>query len=210
MAEKDMYSGYAEMASQEWGEFRLSLLNRDSPVLILALHGGGIEPGTSEIASAIAGSEFSLYCFESLKGDGDRSLHLTSFRFDEPECVRMVTAAHTVLSVHGCEGDHGRVFVGGRNGELRNLLIRTLQTAGFQAVEDNSHHAGVSPKNICNRGRTGRGVQLEIEIGLRREMFAGLREPQRRWRTSVFARFVEAVRSTLLDGDMPPPPSGLA
>src|SRR5512133_2553158 len=201
MAEKDIYRCYADMVSQEWGKFRLSLLNRDSPVLILAPHGGGIEPGTSEIACAIAGSEFSLYCFESLKGDGNRSLHLTSYRFDEPECLRLVTAAYTVISVHGCEGKQDRVHVGGRNAELRDLLIRSLQTAGLEAVEDNSHHAGISPLNICTRGRTRRGAQLEIELGLRRAMFAGLERAQRRWRTPVFARFVEAVRNPLLDGD---------
>src|SRR5512133_3205299 len=198
MAEKDIYRCYADMVSQEWGKFRLSLLNRDSPVLILAPHGGGIEPGTSEVASAIAGSEFSLYCFESLKGDGNHSLHLTSYRFDEPECMRLVTAAHTVISVHGCEGPHDRVFIGGRNAELRDLLIRSLCLAGFEAVEDTSHHAGISPRNICNRGLTRRGVQLEIETGLRRAMFAGLERAQRRWRTPVFARFIYAVRSTLL------------
>jgi phage replication-related protein YjqB (UPF0714/DUF867 family) len=34
---------------------------------VVALHGGGIEPGSSEIANDIAGEESSFYAFEGLK-----------------------------------------------------------------------------------------------------------------------------------------------
>jgi phage replication-related protein YjqB (UPF0714/DUF867 family) len=53
-------------------------------VAVIAPHGGGIEPGTSELATAIAGDDFSLYLFEGLKSAGNGELHITSTNFDEP------------------------------------------------------------------------------------------------------------------------------
>ncbi len=201
MMQKDKYFSFAELAVSERGEFRITKLERDSPVLILAPHGGGIEPGTSEIAGAIAGSEFSCYWFESLKGDGNRDLHLTSYLFDEPECLRMLAAARTVIAVHGCEGEEGLIHVGGRDAWLRAAVIHALAQAGYRAVLDNSHHAGVAPRNICNRGTTGQGVQLEIDAGLRRRLFAGLTRADRRFRTPEFGRFVGTIRAILLAED---------
>ncbi len=45
---------------------------------------------------------------------------------------------------------------------------RNLNNAGFEAkIVTSGSHAGVSQRNICNRGRRGAGVQLEITKGLR-------------------------------------------
>jgi phage replication-related protein YjqB (UPF0714/DUF867 family) len=43
---------------------------------ILAPHGGGIEPGTSELAEAVAGEGLSFYAFEGLKRSGNAVLHV--------------------------------------------------------------------------------------------------------------------------------------
>lgn len=43
-----------------------------------APHGGGIEPGTSEIADAIGGERGSFYTFGGLKSSGTADLHITS------------------------------------------------------------------------------------------------------------------------------------
>ena len=37
-------------------------------------------------------------------------------------------------------------------------------------AKQNSKYRGVNPKNICNRGATGKGVQLEISRGLRDDL----------------------------------------
>ncbi len=38
-----------------------------SGIAVMAPHGGGIEPGTSEIANRVAGDEHAYYSFEGLK-----------------------------------------------------------------------------------------------------------------------------------------------
>lgn len=64
----DRYTSFVDLAANERPDidYRIRVVDRGSEIGILAPHGGWIEPGTSEIAEAIAGSEFSFYVFESL------------------------------------------------------------------------------------------------------------------------------------------------
>ena len=55
---------------------------------VVAPHGGGIERATSAIARAIAGGDHNLYLFEGrLPSLNYERLHLTSHRYDEPQCT---------------------------------------------------------------------------------------------------------------------------
>jgi phage replication-related protein YjqB (UPF0714/DUF867 family) len=200
MGSRDKYRNIAELAAteREGRDFRRVVITRDSRIVVIAPHGGGIERGTSEIATALAGAEYSLYCFEGLKHEGNyESLHITSTNFDDPVCVQMVEQSGLVLAVHGCEGNEGVVFVGGRNDRMKGYVLEALQVAGFKAVEDFTSHSGREAGNICNRGGADGGVQLEIAEGLRRSMFQGLSRAQRRVTTPVFDRFVDSIRTVL-------------
>lgn len=139
---------------------------RRSEIVVVAPHGGNLEDGTSEIARAIAGTSFSLYAFESLKEQGDRSLHITSTRFDDPECLRLVKDASTVITVHGCEELEEAVFIGGRDEALQKNLIKALRGAGFKAGAHELHR-GLSESNICNRCDSQAGIQIELSRGIR-------------------------------------------
>lgn len=79
----------------------------DATVAIIAPHGGKIERGTSELARAIGGTDYRIYCFEGTKPNNNRDLHITSTNFDEPEGVKLVSACDRVVALHGCarEGD---------------------------------------------------------------------------------------------------------
>lgn len=200
MTNGDRYHSYAEIAQNEAEgvDYERILVERPGRVAILAPHGGGVEPGTSELARAVAYTDFSLYIFESLKADGSQTLHLTSLHFDEPLCIRLVERSPIIVTIHGCNGDPAEVYVGGRNIYLKNRVLEAFLHAGFAAIEDNSHHAGTHPNNICNRGKTGGGVQLEITEGLRREMFSGLTRPARQQKLPPFDRFVTALRTVLI------------
>ena len=72
---------------------------------IVAPHGGGIEPGTSEIADAIARQRWSFYSFEGLKTKGNGILHITSTRFDEALCLLLLGVTNRVVTIHGEESD---------------------------------------------------------------------------------------------------------
>ena len=192
------YACYADLAakeSEEW-DYRVRCRKAASPYCIVAPHGGGIEPGTSEVADAVAGEDHSFYAFEGLKIRGNFALHVTSRGFDEPRGLALVERAHTVLAVHGCGGEEIAVYVGGLNAALRARLEASLRAAGFTA-EPHPKFPGTSPSNICNRCAGGAGVQMEITRGLRALMFRGLAGPFRRHPTEVFHRFVAAVRAAL-------------
>ena len=97
-----------------------------SAVAIIAPHGGQIENGTSEIASAIAADEHNLYLFEGIRASRNYfSLHLTSHLFDEPECLELIATCTTVIAIHGCAGTTPIVMLGGRDTALRDSLAQS-------------------------------------------------------------------------------------
>ena len=194
---EDLYRRFRKLkATERVGvDYRIHIARRNSPVVIIAPHGGTIEPGTSEIAAAIAGDDFSLYCFEGfLKRRPHYHLHITSTRFDEPQCVTLVEDSDTVVAVHGLRGAAAaRIDVGGNDFGLRDRVSVALKAAGFDArVVSKGEHAAVSPQNICNRGRRAAGMQLEITKRLR-ELLTHYRA---RSRLNAFA---DAVRTAVTD-----------
>jgi phage replication-related protein YjqB (UPF0714/DUF867 family) len=164
------YGCYAELARVETlgRDYRIrSKRAADSDVLIVAPHGGLIEVGTSEIAELIAAEDHGLFSFEGLKPHGaNRDLHITSHRFDHPDCLAMAALASIVLSVHGCLGET-RIHIGGLDGELRQALADALGEAGFPIEPASERYPGRHPLNICNRGARGKGAQLEVTYDLR-------------------------------------------
>jgi len=167
------YPNFAALtrAEREGVDFGIVCRSRQSLVAVIAPHGGEIEPGTSEIATAIAGDEFNLYCFEGHKPHGNRGLHITSVSFDEPKCLRLISTSNRVVAVHGCLMGERTAFLGGRDAELRDAIRDRLEAFGFRTARP--PHAGlqgVNPRNICNRGRSGCGVQLELSRDLRDEL----------------------------------------
>lgn len=203
MSSQDKYGSFAELSESEHEarDYRRVIEKRGSKITVIAPHGGGIEPGTSEIAKAIAGGEFSLYCFEGLKARGNyEGLHITGTNFDDPACVQLVNGSNLVLAIHGCDDANEAVYVGGLNENRKAQFIEALRDANFHAEEDVSSHSGRSPQNICNRGCVDGGVQLEISKGLRRTMFSGLnKRHERQITTPVFDAFIVVLRAVLLN-----------
>src|SRR5918912_1062843 len=76
----DKYPNFEVLSRNETSgiDFRILVRQAAAAFAIVAPHGGGIEPGTSEIADAIAAEEFSFYAFEGLKSSGNGVLHITS------------------------------------------------------------------------------------------------------------------------------------
>lgn len=197
---RDKYPGYEALgiSETEGVDFEINARHGASGIAVIAPHGGGIEPGTAEIADAIAGSEHSFYCFKGTKSSGNAELHITSKNFDEPRGLRMVESVDTVIAVHGCRKKDSVVRVGGLNHDLVAGLKQILTRSGFETKKTTTQGLqGISPENICNRCQGRRGAQLEVPETLRRKMFDQSGQFNSGVRTGVFQRFVAAVRSAI-------------
>jgi phage replication-related protein YjqB (UPF0714/DUF867 family) len=169
----DDISCYDDLAQRymEGVDYAVSLTTRErSRVAVLAPHGGRIEGRTSEIARLIAGDEHHLYLFEGLRTTGDNfdRLHLASHRFDEPRALGLISGCDTVIAVHGYAAPGPDVLLGGLNEALKQKVAQALLQIGISCLTDGHRFPGRDPRNICNRGRTGAGVQLELSEALRR------------------------------------------
>lgn len=187
----DLYSSFAQLSlSERQGiDFQVRSLVRNSGVAIIAPHGGKIEPGTSEITLRVAESNFSHYCFEGLRTRPHNELHITSTLFDEPVCLELVRKCQVVLTLHGLAGIEDKVEIGGLDYKLCRLIFEELADVGFQArVVNAGPYAATSRNNICNRGASSMGAQLEITRALRDKLIQN---------ETLLARFASRVRTAI-------------
>jgi len=124
-------------------------------VLICAIHTIP-EPGTLELADAI----FSMIpngCAGIYTYADDK--HQSSTYFTEPLFNRIVGSYTTVISVHGHQSNRDPVLIGGRD---RSAVIAIRKLLGLTGQRIPTYLSGRNPANICNRGTSGQGLQLEI------------------------------------------------
>lgn len=198
----DRFTHFSDIENHftEGVHFRRVMYDRGGEILILAPHGGGIERGTSELARAIAGDSLSLYLFEGLMRTAKESkvLHITSTNFDEPDCINLIGKFQKALAIHGYDGEESMIYVGGRDNELKDRLIIALNVKGYPVRLAIRKYAGDWSTNICNRTRSGKGVQLELSKGLRRTLFEDWRTRKTRKNTTeLFSNLVTTIRSVL-------------
>jgi len=193
---------------------------------ILAPHGGGIEPGTSELCLAVAGYHpanlpqippagvtYDYWMFEGIWEAGNAALHVTSTGCDDGVAVSLCAGSLNALSLHGFDpapefpADARIVLVGGANTTLRRELRDRLNDAGFDARDAGSPGEvdGDDPCNIVNRtlpvgnppAPLG-GAQLELSTPLRDAMFTENSRPRRKHTTTqLFWTFVGVCRDAL-------------
>lgn len=168
------YTTFQELLKNEseGKDFQIRFKSTDSGILIMAPHGGRIEPGTTEIAESLASGKYSFYSFEGLKFPDEANivLHVGSADYDEPIATKMISAADLVITIHGFkDSDHELVILGGFYQELKTVFADYLNEAGFvtRLAETENRFFGSSPENICNRGRIRKGVQFELSRKLR-------------------------------------------
>jgi phage replication-related protein YjqB (UPF0714/DUF867 family) len=202
----DKFKSFSALAqaNQENRDYCIRQRSLGSPTAVVAIHGGRIEPGTSEVAEAIAGNEFSFYTFEGRKAQRNRDLHITSHRFDEPACLAIVLASSRTLSIHGESSNKAVAYLGGKDAKALQVLRESLEARDF-VVETHQKISlqGVYDNNICNRSKSGCGIQLELSKGLRRSFFKSLSGDGRQIRTIRFVEFVGAMREAMLRLDQP-------
>lgn len=185
------YVSFRELAAhtQEGEDFEVTVLNnhRDCSIVVLAPHGGGIEPFTDELAHEMAGDDFALYVFSGMRPSNNRVLHITSTRFDEPRALALLQNARIALAVHGASGEDCFALLGGGHQRFVEELEKSLLVTGVVLRKPPTRLAGRDPRNICNRARDA-GAQIELSRGLRESL---------RVDTSARKNLTEAVREVL-------------
>lgn len=163
---EDTYADYAELAAHETEgvDYRREVRGGQTDLVHIAIHGGGIERPTTELADrAAASGGHGFGTFEGIKPSGNSVLHITSTNFDEPMISELVAGSRYTVSWHGAAGDTATTYVGGLDAELRDAVRDELRAEGFDAPDTVPDElAGDSPDNIGNRNARGQGVQLEL------------------------------------------------
>ncbi len=189
------YATFAELLEREnpQQDYEIRARAGTSGIAVLAIHGGNLQPGTSELAEVIAGEDHAFYTFVSLKPEIDQTLYVSSVQFDEPRALEIVGAADSVLSIHGCQGAAEFVQLGGLDEDWKQRVQLALLDAGFAVFDQEM--SGIHAREICNRGRLGRGLRIEVSRGLRDRIF----NPERRVQDAEgLEQFVYCLRQSTL------------
>jgi phage replication-related protein YjqB (UPF0714/DUF867 family) len=181
----------------------------NSPLVVIAPHGGAIELRTSEITSAIAGVKIDGTPLDDPPSDGTQHaqcqfmgklpagqngrLHVTSEHWDVEECLILIGQRTHALSIHGANKPDKVAYIGGRDTATGAELATALRAAGFTVVQPApADIAGTSVDNFVNKDADGAGVQLELTTDLRMELFPTKAGPPSQ-RGKAFADAVRAV-----------------
>jgi len=208
---------FEELKSLKEGEdYTISVVNRHFPLVLIAPHGGIIEPGTDILVKAIAGSDCSYYQFIALKqkciGNRCKSLHITSTEFREPQLLALLKNAQLAIAIHSfgslVKGEDGeekrRIIVGGLSENICDKIIESLEREDFPAEEGvGKRFSGKSRQNFVNFP-SSYGVQIEISRAMMREFFnltpfslSGELRGEQLVPSPDFYRFVGAIRQVL-------------
>lgn len=173
---KDLYNNFNDLMSSEIRDldFRITYNDFNKSLGVFAIHGGKIEPGTSELAKLISNGTMNEYFFEGIKESNNFSLHITSTNFDEPNALRIASKSVNCLSIHGYIGNGtDAICIGGGNIELANKFskILKLNTSNIDIIYPCVDYPGASPSNIVNKCQN-QGIQLEFSQSIREKLLA--------------------------------------
>ena len=174
------YGSFAELsASEDPADYAIKANDIGSDTTILAIHGGGIERGTSELVESLDGyGKYNTYLFKGLKTVDNGSLFLKAIHFDEPTAVNLVQKSDWTVSVIGAAGDDKVTYIGGQNKLLAELIRLHLVTKGYnvQTLSIPDRIAGTMNSNIANKNKLFHdsiqfgGVQIAVSKGLRDDL----------------------------------------
>lgn len=176
LGEMPQHIDYASgLSSEEFREYGC----RRGPVGVFAIHGGGIEPGTEQLARYLVENTLaSAYVFSGRRGKRNIALHLPSYRFvrlGSALLKQILSDVQTVLSLHGHNRADRDIYLAGTNLDLLHAVIRALASylPAYKVSEDpalvDRRLRALDSRNLVNLPPHG-GVQIELPRSLRQAM----------------------------------------
>lgn len=175
----DKYNNFLELNNARPTSFEIDHDSQKKSILIFTPHGGGIEPGTTEICKWFNKKSYSYYSFTGT-GSKCSELHITSTHFDEPILVEMLKHHQYSISFHGMSNNmrnkyNADVFLGGLNKTLIESLKKQLYQSGYSVTSCIDHPesilAATSSHNLTNKCISNQGVQIELSESIRESFF---------------------------------------
>lgn len=212
----DLYANYAAMAAATTHGVDYEIASRPvtgtGQLIHIAIHGGGIEPPTTQLAQYCAGAGGAFYTFSGVRTANNPELHVTATNFDSPQALALVAASSYTVSWHGTSGAAPVTYVGGIDTYTGALVRQELEAAGFPCATPPGGIAGVEPLNIANRNLRRAGVQLAVSLAQRQAMYLGgdlsnASVVQSSQRTQTFYAYTRAVVAGLVTAMAPPQPA---
>jgi len=205
----DLYASYTALAAAETEGVdyeRRTVAVSGATWSSIAIHGGGIEAGSGEVARSVGAGLMAHYEFAGIKPSNNSDLHVTSTNFNEPIAQGIVTASARCLSLHGYTGTAGlsETSIGGLDTVMAGRVASALTRAGFRVITAAQEINGSDPLNICNTTTISAGVQVEMSNALRASFFPGgdlsrtMRDSGQR--TGAFQAYVGALRGVFGQG----------
>jgi len=204
---KDKYNSFLELKDSCPKSCKVEYDLKTTSFLIFTPHGGGIEPGTTEICKWFNMNSYSYYSFTGI-GTNCKELHITSTRFDEPKLGKILSKHQSAISFHGMTDYKKRkykadIFLGGLDRPLINSLEEKLKASGFTVTTFKEHPtsslAAMNPNNVTNKCRGKQGVQIELSASIRKSFFIGnyRLKNERSKTTERFERFCKLIKEII-------------
>ncbi|MBK7969249.1 MAG: poly-gamma-glutamate hydrolase family protein [Bacteroidetes bacterium] len=203
----DTFNSFEELIKLRADSIEIIINDRESDFLIFSPHGGGIEPGTSEICNWFNKAPYSVYMFNG-KGDKCKELHITSTSFDEPKLVKLLSRHQYSISFHGmtdylAKQIQADIYIGGLNKNLIKATAKNLNINGFSVKSNltfkNQRLGGTEIDNITNRCKSNMGMQIEISGNLRQKFFKGslCLKRGRKIATDLLDKFCNSIQNSI-------------
>jgi len=177
----DTYKNFSELKKERPTSFEIDHDFQTDSILIFTPHGGGIEPGTTEICKWFNNHSYSYYSFSGV-GRKCKELHITSTQFDEPILIEMLNQHQYAISFHGMSNKMKKkytadIFLGGLNKRLIESLKNRLCESGYSVTScidyPESILAATSSHNLTNKCISNKGLQIELSESIRETFFKG-------------------------------------
>jgi len=143
---------------------------------VFAIHGGGIEIGTEQIARNIAKrTNCSVYIFSGRKKTGNNNLRISSIEFaslNHPLFSNILSHIEKIVAIHGHNQNKKDIHIGGRNVDLKSKIAEALKKRlpEYHVItflhEIPDLMKGIDPNNFVNLPQE-RGMQIELPQALR-------------------------------------------